>query len=402
MVVTTTVNGTPGVPGAPGTGLPGTGVPTQRPTTRGRSVADRINQYGTPPPPRTVPTIGGGALGGLIIGGLAFGQAGEQQNAKVAYDTETDTFVLVDGSGRRYATLSEDDARRAAPTVYRRAQQYRARVRKPIPPGMRATDRPIAGEGSRTRSVGSTGGGGARTSGNTPTPRTLLDIQTDLARARTTAGTGDDVRYLTEERDRFRRQITFLENRKSLTDKQKQLLQNLYGELGSAQSELDGIAEDREAALDKQRQDAQDRRDRLRKARHAKAKAAQDKQLKAELEFAKSLSIGAKKQLEGRFPMGDKTLKRIDPDDLKPKNDPAKKNDPNAMTRDELGGILRDFLTGFGDMVDRYYGNVGVGGSISTATLEHLTRQTNGILSDALSRPQVGFRRVIDEAAMQT
>lgn len=79
-------------------------------------------------------------------------------------------------------------------------------------------------------------------------------------------------------------------------------------------------------------------------------------------------------------------------------NAQAKKQAEQAVGKEELGGVFRDFLTGFEDLVRTYYPNVGAPGvGLSTATLEQLTREQTRVLRDATTRPN-GASRAFDEA----
>lgn len=393
----TLVVNTPG--GGVATGAPTTGAPT---TTGGRGrfgrrrgVAERINDFGNPPAPRTGPQIPGGNIAGFILSGIALTQSGEQQQAQAAYDPRTDTFHLV-LNGRELMEIPEDVARKSDPALYAKVLRYRLSLGGPRPD--EGTRGAITNRATPRRPRTTTGGRG--TSTTAPTPRTLLDIQTDLARARTTAGTSDDQRFLTEERNLLRSRIAFLEGRKNLTDKSKQELQRLYGELGQAQSQLDGFAEAREQALD----DARERRHKqavaAQKRRTARAKARQEALLRQRLEDARSLSIGAEKQVSSRFPLGEDRLKRIDPEDLKKKDPEADKID---QLRQELGSLFRDFMTWQVDLL-RNGSNV-MGGNLSSSVMEQLmmsgnlerTRQTRAIEKLAAG---TGPRRHLDDAVM--
>jgi hypothetical protein len=102
--------------------------------------------------------------------------------------------------------------------------------------------------------------------------RSIADIQLDLARAGTTASSGDDLRYHRELRARYQRQADALERRKNLSAKQKELLRSLYGQLASEQSAIDSIISEGERKLAEQREKAREKRERLREAAEAKQK----------------------------------------------------------------------------------------------------------------------------------
>jgi hypothetical protein len=383
----------------------GGGVPT-----RGRPVATP----GGPLQPRPTSSGGGGFLGRFGRGlGTAGKVAGGIGGAALGFAAGPEFWIPVVAAGILHERFDHPPTDAELADQRQRARDVladpkaRAAIRAQLGPRALAQLAVIAGtssglttrpdEGSRRVPTTTTP---ARPStkppggGNAPTPRTLLDIETDLARARTTATTTDDVRLLTEERDLYRKRISFLESRKTLTDKSKQELQRLYGELGSAQSELDGLQDDREKAIADAREARQRKRAAEARKRAAALKRQQAADLKERLDEAKSLTIGAKKQVEARFPIGDKTLGRIDPDKLA-----AGRRDSGPTP--EQTQFAQEILKGVGAIFENYYGNVVAGQQqTSTAMLEHLTREQTSVIRDAFGRPRVGFTRHLDEAVM--
>ncbi len=136
VVITTTTTGIPGTTGVPGVpGAPGptyTGPRTGPGTTGPRSVRDRINQYGrNPTPPPRAPTLPGGTISGLILGGFVLAGAGvAQTETGVAYDQARGRFVLADGKGRKISELSEARARQLDPKFVDAVAKEKARVAK--------------------------------------------------------------------------------------------------------------------------------------------------------------------------------------------------------------------------------------------------------------------------------
>jgi hypothetical protein len=91
-------------------------------------------------------------------------------------------------------------------------------------------------------------------------PRSLLDIQVDVDRARATGDTAGEKRALQELTGRLQGQIDALMRRKHLTDEQKGVLRQLYGDIANAQSGLTAIAEAGERELEAQRAEAEQRK----------------------------------------------------------------------------------------------------------------------------------------------
>jgi hypothetical protein len=147
-------------------------------------------------------------------------------------------------------------------------------------------------------------------------------------------------------------------NQKLHGDKLFQARQDLLNQQGRTQAIEDQIAADA--------QQAQQTATTKRKASRAKLEAARKKQEKEDLEYAKSLSIGAKKQLEARFPMGEKTLDRIERSKL------TSSTAEKPLTRAEFQALLGDALTAQATINQKFAPNF---------VLEHLTRETNKHLS---------------------
>jgi len=147
-------------------------------------------------------------------------------------------------------------------------------------------------------------------------------------------------------------------NKKLHGDKLFQARQDLLNQQGRTQAIEDQIAADA--------QQAQQTATTKRKASRAKLEAARKKQEKEDLEYAKSLSIGAKKQLEARFPMGEKTLDRIERSKL------TSSTAEKPLTRAEFQALLGDALTAQATINQKFAPNF---------VLEHLTRETNKHLS---------------------
>jgi hypothetical protein len=97
--------------------------------------------------------------------------------------------------------------------------------------------------------------------------RTITDIELDIARAERTATTSDDLRFHRELLARYEAQIRNLEQRKNLTQRQKERLQQLYSLAASEQAEIDRIIAENERKLDEQRERAEEQRERERQRR---------------------------------------------------------------------------------------------------------------------------------------
>ena len=150
--------------------------------------------------------------------------------------------------------------------------------------GSRPEDIPAPGEGRQPappvpRAKPGAAGGAGSGNGSTASRRTMADIQLDIARARTTPGTADDEKLVRELVGRLRAQAAVFERRKTLTKSQRATLERLYGEIASAENELEGYEQEREDALERQRDRAQQRRkDRAQRA------AARERTRLAEME----------------------------------------------------------------------------------------------------------------------
>lgn len=383
MVVTTTYagggGGVPGVPGAPG--VPG-GGPVQRPTTRGRTVTERIGQYGKPLPTPKAPTVGGGSVGGLIVGGVALAQSGEQTQGQPAYDPSTDTFHLV-LNGRSIVAIPEDVARRADPALYAKVLRYRQSQS-----GLASRpDEGTRGRPAAPKQPPRTKPSGRNDTTSTVPRRTLLDIQTDIARTQATGDTAGETRYLTELRDRYRRQIAALETRKTLTDKQKQTLQRLYGDLSSAQGQIEGIAADNEAKLEQQRKDAAEKRER----QLAKVKAETDRINAFAGKNVDRINKALREAKSGKELLADQRTAAA--------KTAAAKSDPDAISLSEVASVIQGAFTDFQAILNR--SNFAGGPSM------HLTEQAllNGNLerarqTRAIERLAASRARPVDDAVM--
>jgi hypothetical protein len=138
------------------------------------------------------------------------------------------------------------------------------------------------------------------TDGGAP-PRTEVDIQLDLSRARARGDVSAEARADRELLALYKAQANNLERRKNLTLLQKQKLEQLYGQIASTQSELDGIAAEAarkdqerarkaEQARAKQRAARKQRLDtREQQLENALLRAAATKQLKDDGETARAL-----------------------------------------------------------------------------------------------------------------
>lgn len=387
MVVTTTGAGAPGVPGGPA-GVPvpvgggGRGAP--------KTVAGRIGQYGrTPTTPRPVTPTGG--LAGFVIGSYTLGLSGEQSQGTLAYDPTTDKFYFVYPGGQIGAEVGDALARKYDPTLYAKAQRARRRSRAAI--GTPGGDRPVAGEGART--------GPAPTTRRTPRPtrrptrRTMLDIQTDLARALTTPGTSDEEALYKEEAGRYRSQIAALERRKTLTKKQKETLQRLYGELGAAQSAVESIRSDREQALDQQAEAARRRRKAAADRAVAKRKAAEKAEEKRENDVYERLARAARLN----------NAQRIVPTSPRKRattSSTADKADKPA-TAAEIAAAVGNAVAQIRQINERYAPNFQTRGDTHLYELVHESRRGNDLIDRLVARtsfPASGYAVASAEAAV--
>jgi hypothetical protein len=219
-----------------GTSGPG-GFPTTGGTGRGRSsVRDRINQYGNRPTPRATPGFGTATIAAVIAAALfpsLAGQGGETGGGSVTRVDDFEGLLRLARSGRLTVDTIDTLEERGLITP---AQA--TRLRRAIP-GAEAPRRSRGGSPRRGASAQS-----ARRSerdGDRPTESDLL-----LAVARP----GNEVGDLQRLRAFYARQIRVLEARKNLTEKQKEALRALYGEIAGVQSQLDAItdAEEQKAA----------------------------------------------------------------------------------------------------------------------------------------------------------
>jgi hypothetical protein len=130
------------------------------------------------------------------------------------------------------------------------------------------------------------GSAGARAGGRgAGTRRTELDIEIDIARARRTPGTGDEIRFLGELRAFQQRQIDALERRRNLNEEQKGRLRELYGAIASTQSEIDSIVEAGERETAERKERAAERRRAQREARERREAQASERERRELLEF---------------------------------------------------------------------------------------------------------------------
>lgn len=132
-------------------------------------------------------------------------------------------------------------------------------------------------------------------------PRTEVDIQLDLARARARGDVSAEARADRELLALYKAQAANLDRRKNRTLLQKQRLEQLYGQIASVQSELDGIAaeaarKDQERARTAEQEKAKQRAARKQRLdtreqqlENQLLRAAASKQLKDDGEAARAL-----------------------------------------------------------------------------------------------------------------
>ena len=394
MMVTTTTTGPPGpaTPGPQGPGSPNVPIPIPgtRPRRGGRSVVERVGQYGRRIP-NAVRALPGGLGPSLILGSFSF--FATQGQGQAAYDPRSGKFFLV-VNGERAGELTEELVQRYDPALWARTAGQRAastisgavgRVARSFGNATVTGERGASDVTGFSRSGGGTSGAGAR--------RTTADIRLDISRALTTPETTDEERLYREQISRYQADIRMFERRKSLTNQQKQTLERLYGDLGAAQSALDSIREQREQGLADQQETARARRKEQRENAAAKKRAA-DARERAQIERAyrddlidAGASIRNPNLVAGTGGRRRSTISR-------PGRGAAATNDPSVITRDELGVIFRDFMAAIVASESR---SSVAGGSISTHVLESLTREQTNVLRDAVTRPRMGSRG-LDEA----
>lgn len=230
--------------------------------------------------------------------------------------------------------------------------------------------RPVA---QPPRTGGGGGDGGATGTG-------LTRFQTLTLASQRAANSGDLQAQLRAEKALEAYYAQIASNTKLHGDKLYQARLNLIQQQGRVQSIEDQIAADRTKA----EQDAADKRKAHRQKLAAARKKHEAEELKADLEYARSLSIGAQKQLKARFPVGEKTLDRIQA---------ATAAGDKPLTRAEFQALLGDALSAQMAIQQKYAPNF---------VLEHLTRQTNQHLSTIASgsrfRESVRINRI--EAAV--
>lgn len=232
----------------------GTGVPTT--TTPGR---------GRPRFPGTAGTRGAGLVGaaGIIAAGVVIGEAMSPPSVREQQRRVAD-MSRVDKS--RALELAEEFSREFGTPIAQLTfnNPLLAKYGVRLGPGMRTAPGLISrpDEGTRARPDASTAGApdrpaaGVASGGRGRPRRSMLDIALDLDKALTTPGTDDDKRIYREQIARYQAQVDALERRKTLTDKQKETLRRLYGDLGAAQSALDSIEDAEEAKIREGREKA--------------------------------------------------------------------------------------------------------------------------------------------------
>jgi hypothetical protein len=355
---------------------------------------------GRTPTPAPAPRRGG-RLGGLLgtVAWVAAALVGPELVDKIRRQSRGETLTAQEAAN---SDLTDAEIRRAAkaglvaqPELAIRLRRQAERNRRPglggdfDRPGMgRPVPQPPPRPGTTTPS------GGAGAGGGTPR-RTIADIQLDIDRSRTTPGTSDDERLVRELRDRLQRQARGLEGRRDLTKSQRATLSRLYGEIASAQGELDGYEQDREQALEKQKQEAIDKR-------KARAKAARERQERADriiADFTKRTNDESARR-NAALLAGLRKAAGLDKTGRPIKTDKKAKEEP-SLTRGELGGILRDFLVDF-VALDELRSDVsgGAGGHILTSMTQagnaQRAEQTRYLRQIASGRDRLYH----DEAAM--
>ena len=386
MVITTTTTGGGGGVPTGGGGAPG--VPTERPRF-----------------PGTTGTRGTGLVG---IAGVALAVFGLEALTKPPSLREQQ---------RKVADMSRVDKRRAIEM----AQSFSQTFGTPI--GQLVDDNPllqkygsalpsqVASAGLRTRpdegtrgaitnranGDGGRGGTGAGGGGGGTTGDGLTRFQRLTLAAQAADNSGDLRAELRASKALEAYYAQIASNKKLHGDKLFQARQDLLNQQGRTQAIEDQIAADA--------QQAQQTATTKRKANRTKLAAARKKaaaaELRDDLAEARSLSIGAKKQLKGRFPMGDNDrLERIQAGVTKAAKEQA---------APDFGPVIRDFmqfqhqfLTG---LISDFLGGTGAGNALQTHALEQFTLQGNSELKQQTGLLKTiaqhrGSGRGLDEALM--
>jgi hypothetical protein len=193
-----------------------------------------------------------------------------------------------------------------------------------------------------------------------PRARGELDIEIDLARARTTPGTGDELGFLRELRTFQQRQIDALERRRRLTDEQKEKLRQLYAAIASTQSQIDSIIETNERAGEERRKRIEDRRrerldereqaleNRRSEAGLTESDADDRRALQALIEFYRrqtrndDLTLKERRQYEAKRAATRRELRQLDADRRRERIDAKEERLKNAVEAAELTETLTD------------------------------------------------------------
>lgn len=200
-------------------------------------------------------------------------------------------------------------------------------------------------------------------------PRTITDILLDEARAGTTAGTSDDLRFKRERRDRVQRQIDELERRKNLTKQQKERLAQLYGELAGVQGEIEALVDAGEERIAEQKAAAASKRAAKRAAEQARLGRILDA---AERQAERRGDLFARAGIRGAWNAGsmrEAALRGVKPtlDALAKSEKPLTKADVREAILDALKqtNALREFGSNFAE------------GSAAERTATHASAQTD-------------------------
>jgi hypothetical protein len=352
---------------------------------------------GRGPAPVPVPVGRGGLVGTAIIVATAlFGPEIVEGLGGLNQEFGRDDYRKLLRAARQ-GRLTYDHIDQLAPLLSD-AQERRLRYLISVAGGPEAHDARIGGVEAEQRQRDRDRPGGSRSRRR----RTLADIELDVARAGATPGRADDLLRYRELRDFYQRQVSALEARKHLTDEQKERLQDLYGSLASAQSQIDSIIDEGERKLEEQKQKAREKRQRMLDQLEAQARRAEERA--GERRLAPGLALlrsGVRKVREREQLQELREMRR--------RNREAREED-RPLTAAEVRAMHFEFLSGLRGVMNQFGGNLfppgafagmdqaGTQSIVQTALLREQNQQLER-LSRGMWFPGAGYSRARLSAA---